>query len=161
MVSEEMVNKLNEQMRDEMYSSHLYLAMAADFCNAGYKGFENWMFKQACEEREHAHKFYRFINDIGAKVEVHGIQKPPTSWKSPMSAIEDTINHEQKITASIHRMKSMAEDDGDHETAEFLLWFVKEQVEEKKNVRGIHKALSLTGKTQNGIMFVDKELANR
>ena len=43
---------LNEQIRNEMASSHAYLAISAWFENTPYGGFAQWMYVQSLEETE-------------------------------------------------------------------------------------------------------------
>ncbi len=59
---------LNEQLNREIFSSYLYLSMAAHFESAGFPGLASWMRAQADEEHLHAMRFFDHINDRGARV---------------------------------------------------------------------------------------------
>ncbi len=91
-------DSLNTQLREELFSSYLYLSMAAYFENEGLRGFAHWMEQQAKEELEHAMKIYRFIADRGARIKLLDIEQPKHEWKSPLDAFEDALKHEQYIT---------------------------------------------------------------
>jgi len=56
---------LNKQINEELYSSFLYLAMAAFLEKRGFKGAANWMNIQAKEENDHAMGFFRFLLERG------------------------------------------------------------------------------------------------
>ena len=43
MIKEKMQEALNQQVNAELYSSYLYLSMAAYFESINLKGFANWM----------------------------------------------------------------------------------------------------------------------
>ena len=42
-----------DQIKNEWYSSYLYLSMAAYFESVNLEGFAHWMYKQAGEEQAH------------------------------------------------------------------------------------------------------------
>ena len=57
-----LVKAINEQITKELYSSYLYLSMAAYFEAEGLAGFSNWMKMQAQEEILHAMKLFFNLN---------------------------------------------------------------------------------------------------
>ena len=57
MIGKPMQDAMNEQINKELFSSYLYLSMAAYFEDKNLPGFGHWMRMQADEEREHAMKF--------------------------------------------------------------------------------------------------------
>ena len=62
----------NEQINEELFSSYVYLAMAAHFETMNLDGFTNWMKLQAQEELEHAMRLFTHINRRGGRVHGHG-----------------------------------------------------------------------------------------
>ena len=68
MISTTMATALNEQIKWEMYSANLYLAMSAYLQDAGLTGFSHWMRIQYQEETAHALKFYDFLLSRGGQV---------------------------------------------------------------------------------------------
>lgn len=53
-MSAKLLKALNDQINAEMYSSYLYLSMAAYFQGLNLNGFAQWMKVQALEEMTHA-----------------------------------------------------------------------------------------------------------
>ena len=53
-ISQRMQDAFNKQIVAELWSSNIYLQMAFWFRKEGWKGFANWMYKQAEEEKQHA-----------------------------------------------------------------------------------------------------------
>ncbi len=154
-------DSLNTQLREELFSSYLYLSMAAYFENEGLRGFAHWMEQQAKEELEHAMKIYRFIADRGARIKLLDIEQPKHEWKSPLDAFEDALKHEQYITSRINTLMTVAREEGDYATEIFLQWFITEQVEEEANVGEIVDRLRMVQNSPNGLFMVDRELAMR
>ena len=56
---------LNTQVQNEIYSSYLYLSMAAYFHSNNLNGFAHWMRLQSSEEMGHAMKIYDYIIQRG------------------------------------------------------------------------------------------------
>ena len=161
MIGKKMLDALNEQINAELYSSYLYMAMAADFQAKTLKGFANWMEVQAREEAGHAKRIYDFLVDRGGRIALKAITAPPAEWKSPLAAFEESYAHEQKVTAMIHKLAELAAAEGDHAAAVMLQWFVTEQVEEEANASEIVEKLKLIKDSAQGLFMMDSLLAQR
>ncbi|UCH78423.1 MAG: ferritin [Candidatus Coatesbacteria bacterium] len=161
MLSSKMQEALNGQLNAELYSSYLYLAMAAYFEAADFPGFANWMRVQAQEELLHGMKFYDFIGERDGRVTLAAIEAPPAEWDSPQAAFEHVVEHERKVTGLINDLVELAGKEKDYATHNFLQWFVGEQVEEESSARAVLQQVKLAGDTGGGLFLVDKELAAR
>ncbi len=161
MIQQKMIDALNRQINEEMFSAYLYLAMSNWFEAQGLKGFANWMMVQYQEEMTHALKIYKYLHDQGADVKFMEIKEPPQKWDSPLHAFEETLKHEQHITQCINDLVDLAEELKDRATYNFLQWFIDEQVEEEANDREIIDKLKLIGDSTNGLFMLDRELAQR
>lgn len=161
MISKKIENALNDQLNKEMYSSYLYLSMAAYFENKNLNGMANWMKIQAQEEYEHAMKFYDFILKLGGKVKLATIEAPQTEWKSPKEVFGNSLKHEQFVSKSIHKLLDLAIEESHHPTKSFLQWFVDEQVEEEDTVQQIVENFNLIGEDKGGLFMLDRELGSR
>ncbi|MFK5923170.1 MAG: ferritin [Verrucomicrobiota bacterium] len=152
---------LNEQINHEMSSSYVYLAMSSWFEETPYSGFAQWMYTQSLEETDHAMKFYHFLVDRNAQVSLMSIAQPDASYSSALDVFKASFEQEQKVTVQIHHLYSVAEETRDHETKNFLNWFLDEQVEEEKNVRDMIDRLELIGDNPVGLLQLDQEAARR
>jgi len=152
---------INDQINAELWSAYLYLSMSADFAVKGYPGFSNWMMVQFKEEQDHALKFFNYVIQRGGEVELKPIEKVQQSWDTPLKAMEDTLAHEQKVTALINGIYKIAQEENDYATQSFLQWFIDEQVEEEDSARNLIDALKRVGDKGPGAYMLDKELASR
>ena len=161
MIKEKIREALNQQLNAELYSSYLYLSMAAFFESINLKGFANWMRVQTQEELVHAMKFYDFIIERGGKVVLSAIEGPPTAWASPLAVFEHAYEHEQKVTGLINNLVDLSTAEQDHATTNFLQWFVAEQVEEEASADEVVQKIKLMGDASGGLFMLDRELAQR
>ncbi|MBP7554442.1 MAG: ferritin, partial [Spirochaetes bacterium] len=130
-ISSKINDIINEQINKELFSSYLYLSMAAYFESINFEGFAGWMKKQSNEEYSHAMKFFNYIFARGGKVALKAIKEPKTEWKSPLDAFLEAYEHEKYITDSIYKILDSAKAEKDYATENFLAYYVKEQVEEE------------------------------
>jgi ferritin len=161
MISAKVQKVLNDQINEEIFSSYLYLSMAAHFEAKNLKGFANWFSVQSQEETMHAMKFYNFVLQKGGKVTLKQIAAPKTEWKSISEAFSDTLKHEQKITGLINKLVEVAMAEKDYATNTFLQWFVTEQVEEEANVEELIQKIDMIGDNKSGLYMLDNALASR
>jgi len=131
MLSERMQKAINDQINAELYSSYMYAAMSMYFQSVDMSGAAGWMNAQAKEELIHAEKFMDYINGRGGRVTLQTIEKPPSEWKSVLDTFEAALKHEQKVSSMINSLVTLARDEKDHMTDNFLQWYVAEQVEEE------------------------------
>jgi ferritin len=161
MLKESILTLINDQINHELYSSYLYLSMAAYFEAKNLPGFANWMKIQADEEREHAMKFYEYIFDRGEKVTLKAIGAPPTEWGSSLELFERVLEHEQKVTSLIHNIYAAAVKENDYPTQVMLHWFINEQVEEEKNAAEVVAQLQLIDAHGTAVLVLDHQLGKR
>ena len=85
MLNPKLQEALNRQINAELYSSYLYLSMAAWFESQTLPGMAGWMRIQAQEELMHAMKFYNFIpsETAGSPDGSRGTQDPMESRSKP------------------------------------------------------------------------------
>jgi ferritin len=152
---------LNDQIKHELYSAYIYLAMAAYFETKNLPGFAHWMKIQYKEEVSHAMKFFEFLNDRGARVLLQAIPQPALEFSSSLEVFEETLKHEQKVTNLINALYDLAKKINDHASVVFLQWFVSEQVEEEKNATVIIQTLKMIKSEGAPLIMLDRELAKR
>lgn len=161
MISKAMQDAINEQINKELFSSYLYLSMAAYFEDRNLPGFAHWMRVQEQEEREHAMKFYEHIFERGGKVVLKAIDAPKTEWASPLEVAEEVAAHEAKVTASIYALYELALQEKDYPAQVMLQWFITEQVEEEKNAAEIVANLKLIEERGTAVLMLDHRLGKR
>lgn len=161
MISKKVQQAFNSQLNEELFSSYLYLSMAAHFEAKNLKGFAHWFRIQSQEEYGHALKFFNFILQKGGKVSLTQVATPKTEWNSIAEVFNDTLKHEQKITDLINKLVEVSMEEKDYAAHTFLQWFVTEQVEEEANVEEIIQKIEMIGDNKSGLFLLDNELGSR
>lgn len=161
MISKKMEAAFNGQIKNEMYSASLYLAMSAYCSDENWDGFANWFRIQAMEEMTHAMKMYDFVLERDGRPVVPGLDQPPADFGSAEDIFSAALEHEQKVTAWINEMVDLAMEEKDHASRNFLNWFVDEQVEEEATATGILNMIKMVGDKGHALFMIDRQLASR
>jgi len=162
-ISTKMAEAINEQINAEIYSSYLYLQMAAWLESSGFVGAAKWMRKQTEEENKHAMKFFDYVLNRGGKVILKSISAPEglDTWKKPLDIFEQAYKHELNVTKKIYNLLKIAQSEDDPATIEMLQWFVKEQVEEENSTNLIVEQLKMAGDSKGALLALDHQLGKR
>ena len=161
MISKTMQNAINQQINKEMFSSYLYLSMAAYFESAGLTGASKWMHVQAAEEHEHAMKLFKHVLDRGGKVVLGAMPAPENDWAGPMAAFKAVYEHEQSITKSVQDLYETALNEKDYPVQFLLQWFINEQVEEEKNTSDVIESMKRIESHETAVLQLDHQLGKR
>jgi ferritin len=152
---------INDQIAKEFFASHLYLSMVAWFEDQNLPGFAQWMRIQTEEERGHAMRLFNYLIEAGGRVRLKAIEAPAVEFTSPLQVMQESLKHEQKVTASIRKLYELADKEKDYGTQLHLQWFISEQQEEEKNVSDVIARLKLAGDNKVALLLIDRELGGR
>ncbi|MBA3011529.1 MAG: ferritin [Proteobacteria bacterium] len=161
MISKKLEEAINLQINRELFSEYYYLSMASYFSATGLSGFENFFIVQVAEERSHAMKMYRFLNERGGRVFLKEIEAPKTEFSSPLEVFELAYAHEKLVSGMINGIMDLAIQENDHAARRHFDWFVEEQVEEEATMETILNKLKLVKGEGHGLLMLDNELAQR
>lgn len=159
MINKKVEEAINKQIVIEEDSSRIYLAMAS-WCEVnGYPGAAKFLYQHSDEERMHMLKFVHYLNDRGGHARLGASKEPIVGFNSIHSMFEDVMKHEEFVTSSINNLMAVCMEEKDFSTANFLQWFVMEQIEEESLMRSVLDQFKLAGDTKGALFHIDKELA--
>jgi len=161
MIGQRVEQAFNEQIKHELESSYLYLAMSGYFLGQSLDGMAQWMRAQAQEELGHAMRFFDHIDERGGTVKLAALGLLANAWDSPLAAFEAALEHERFITGKINHLVDLARQESDHAGEIFLQWFVSEQVEEESSVSKVVDLLKRVGDSAQALLLADRELGTR
>jgi ferritin len=156
-ISKTMNDMFNKQITNELKSSHDYLAMATNFVDMGLTVFARRFFAQSVEEREHALKIIKFVQDVGGKVNLGSIPEPSADYHSTSEALAAAVEAEQSVSRQINELIALAEKENDYASHGFLEWFVSEQVEEVASMLELQQWVKIAG--EQNLLQVETRLA--
>ncbi|MBN2494681.1 MAG: ferritin [Deltaproteobacteria bacterium] len=160
-MKKEILDAFNAQIKAEMESAYLYLAMAAYFDAESLDGFSAWMKAQAIEEMGHAMRFYQHIIDRDGTVEFEPLGIKKARWDSALEVFTDTLEHERYVTSRIDDLVQLTQEHRDRAGRHFLEWFVEEQIEEEATASKVLTDIKRVGDSGHGLLMIDRELGQR
>ena len=160
-ISKKMQAAISEQVKHEFYSAYLYLSMAVQCEAEGYPGCAHWMKLQWREEIAHGTRLMNWVARRGGRVTLQAIDQPPAEFGNLLAMFEQVLEHEQSVTAKIHKLYDMASSEKDHATTVILHWYVNEQVEEEATAETLFHQVKMLEGSPHGLLMLDRELAGR
>ncbi len=161
MISDTLQDAINEQIKYELYSAYMYLAMSAYCSDRNLGGFADWLKLQAQEEVAHAMRFYDFLVERGGRVVLQAIDEPPREYGSPLEVMQKSLDHERFVTSRINGLYELAAKEGDYPAQVMLQWFITEQVEEENSIDDIVQQMLMFGYEGPVLLMLDQRLGAR
>jgi ferritin len=124
------VQLLTEQVRQEFTASQQYVAIAVWFDDHDLPRLAAHFYAQSVEERNHAMMMVQYMLDRDWPVTIPGVDEVRNEFSKPVEPIAVALEQEKAVTNQIEAMFRAARSEGDVLAEQFMLWFLKEQVEE-------------------------------
>ena len=121
---------LRAQVGAELDVHTQYIAIAVYFDSEDLPQLAAHFYRQAVEERNHSMMIVQYMLDRGLAVEIPAGTAPRNSFASVTEPIKLALAQEKQVTEQIEALFAAARAEGDVLSEQFLLWFLKEQVEE-------------------------------
>jgi ferritin len=158
LITQNLNDKINEQIGWEFAASIQYTAIAAHFDAESLPFLAQHFYKQAAEEHQHAMKFIKFLIDTGARVEIPTIAKPVAKFPLAEDAVKLSLEQEINVTNRINSLMDVALKENNHTAATFLQWFVTEQLEEVSSMDQLLKIVQRAGEAN--LLLIEQYLAD-
>jgi ferritin len=158
LISKTVAAAIYKQIGQEFFASMQYEAISAWFKQQGLPRLSAHYAQQASEERDHAHRFMKYVVDAGTPLELPAIDAPKCGFKSAEEAVSVALEHELIVTDSIKALFTLAEQEGDRFTQTSLQWFINEQLEEVSSADELLQMVKRAG--EGGLLLVEYFLSN-
>ncbi|MBL0026623.1 MAG: ferritin [Saprospiraceae bacterium] len=149
---------LNNQIANEGFASNFYLALAYWCDDQALEGCKKFFLRQAEEERMHMMKIYEYMSESGVHPKTSAIPQVPIEYSNIQEAFKKVFDQERSVTQSIHNLLSLAMEENDYNTQQFLQWYVDEQREEEAVIRTILDRIRIIGDGAQSLYYIDKEI---
>ncbi len=159
LTSQKIVDAMNAQIGNEFSAMLQYVAIAAYFEAETLPELCSHFYKQAEEEKEHAHRFVKYVVDTGGALSIPAIPAPRVHFERTEEAVQLSLEQEKKVTGQINAIVEIAKDERDYTTDNFLQWFVKEQLEEMTSMGDLLHIVRRAG--EDNLLRVEDYLARK
>ena len=159
LASNRLIDAFNEQIGHEMGASMQYIAIASYFDSETLPELAAFFYRQSEEERTHAMKFVKFINDVGGRVKIPVIPAPKSDFASAEEAVGKALAWEEEVTRQVYDLVEVAKADKNYIGVKFLDWFVTEQLEEVSSMNDLLAVVRRAGSER--LLFVEEYLVRR
>jgi ferritin len=129
--AERFVDALNQQITNEFAASQQYVAIAIYYESHTLPQLAAFFYLQAVEERNHAMMMCQYLLDTSSEVRIEGVPAPKGEFADFIAPIRLALEQEKSVSGQISNVFSLARDEKDYLSEQFMQWFLKEQVEEE------------------------------
>ena len=159
LISENILGALNAQVGHEFSAMLQYVAIAAHFDRETLPLLAAHFFQQAEEEKEHAHKFIKFILDTNGRVSIPALPAPQAEFHAAEEAVQLSLDQEKRVSQQVNQLVHIAKDENDYTPETFLNWFVQEQLEEVASMEDLLSIVQRAG--EGNLLRVEEYLARK
>ncbi|MCA4132411.1 ferritin [Arthrobacter sp. M4] len=130
MASKTFHEMLADQVEIEFSASQQYIAVAVYFDSQDLPQLARHFYRQSLEERNHAMMMVQYLLDRNIPFTIPGIPDVRNDFGTAKEPIALALAQEKEVTGNIEALFRAARDQNDPLGEQFMLWFLKEQVEE-------------------------------
>ena len=159
LASDKLIEAFNQQIGNEMGASMQYIAIASYFDSETLPQLARFFYRQSEEERTHAMRFVKFINDVGGRVRIPALPSPQSDFGSAEEAVAKALSWEEEVTRQIYDLVEIAKADKNYVGVRFLDWFVEEQLEEVSSMNDLLAVIRRAGPDR--LLFVEEYLVRQ
>jgi ferritin len=159
LANQKLIDAFNQQVGNELGASLQYIAIASYFAGETLPQLAAFFFRQSAEEREHALRFVKFINDVGGRVRIPALPAPIADFTSAEEAVGKALAWEEEVTRQIYDLVETAKEDRNYVGVRFLDWFVEEQLEEVTSMTDLLAVIRRAGPDR--LLFVEEYLVRQ
>ncbi|ELT42710.1 ferritin [Arthrobacter nitrophenolicus] len=121
---------LSTQIANEFTASQQYIAVATWFANQDLPQLAKYFYRQSVEERNHAMMMVQYMLDRDIPFTIPGVPAVRNDFSKVTEPLALALNQEKEVTRNIEDLFRAARSENDALGEQFMLWFLKEQVEE-------------------------------
>ena len=124
------VEQLNTQIGHEFAAHQQYVACAVHYDLLTMPQMAAFFYGQALEERDHALMMVQYLLDTDTEVVIPGVDAPVPAFDDVAAPVSLALAQEKRVTEQINALLTIARQESDFASEQFMQWFIKEQVEE-------------------------------
>jgi ferritin len=155
MAAARFVERLNEQVAQELAASQQYIANAVYYDGETLPRMAAFFYAQAVEERNHAMMMVRYLLDADAPAIISGVAAPQSQFADIVAPVALALDQEKRVSEQIAGLMAVAREEQDYLSEQFVQWFLKEQIEEVSTMSAL---LTVVERSSDSPMLVEDYL---
>jgi ferritin len=156
MTAQRFADQLNTQIGNEFTAHNQYVACAVYYETQTMPQMAAFFYKQALEERDHAMMMVQYLLDTDARVLIPGVEAPNNDFADIVAPVALALQQEKRVTDQIYGLITIAREESDYASEQFLQWFIKEQVEEVSTMSDL---LTVVTRAKDDIESIEEYVA--
>ncbi|WP_428844183.1 ferritin [Dietzia natronolimnaea] len=125
---------LSAQVGHEFAASQQYIAIAVWADAKDLPQLAGRFYQHSLGERNHAMMMVQYMLDRDIEVTIPAVPGPQADFEGPVAALRYALEQEKQVTRQIEALFQAARAEADPLGEQFMLWFLREQVEEVANM---------------------------
>jgi bacterioferritin B len=147
---------LNLQIGNELAAHNQYLAIAVHYDAETMPRMAAFFYAQALEERDHAMMMIQYLLDTDADVVIPAVDATVSSFADVVAPVKLALDQEKRVTEQVNALLTIAREENDFASEQFMQWFIKEQVEE---VATMSDLVAVVSRNANDIEDIEEYVA--
>ncbi|GAB3272452.1 ferritin [Sinomonas notoginsengisoli] len=147
---------LGEQIANEFTASHQYIAVAVWYADRDLPRLAAHFYRQSLEERNHAMMMVQYMLDRDLPVHIPAVGEVRNDFGDATEPLTLALAQEEEVTTRIKDLFRAARAEEDALGEQFMLWFLKEQVEE---VASMATLLNVARRAENNLFDLENYVA--
>ena len=158
LISPELARAFNAQIGHEFGASLQYISISAHFYQRALTLLAKVFEQQAEEEKQHAMKFIKYLQDTKGGLQIPPIPAPKPTFSSAEDAVQAALDWEKEVTRQITELMELALKQSDYLAQSFLQWFIDEQLEEVVKMERMLAVIKQSG--ERNLLMVEAYLVH-
>jgi ferritin len=158
LISATLAKAFNQQIGHEFGASLQYLSIAAHFYGRSLTLLAKLFEQQADEEKQHAMKFIKYLQDTQGGLRIPAIPAPEPSFATAEEAVQAALKWEKEVTRQVTALMDQAVKENDYLAQSFLQWFIDEQLEEVVKMERLLSVIKQSG--EKNLLMVEAYLVH-
>jgi ferritin len=158
LISPALAKAFNEQIGHEFGASMQYLSISAHFYQRSLLLLAKMFADQAEEEKTHAMKFVKYLEDTKGGLQIPSIPAPKPTFTTGEEAVQAALTWERDVTRQITELMDLAIKENDYLAQSFLQWFIDEQLEEVVKMERMLSVVKQSG--ERNLLMVEAYLVH-
>jgi ferritin len=159
-MDKEIKKLLESQINNELQASYNYLGASIYYQLKGLNYFAKLFYEQSLEEHEHAMKIKNYLLDRDQFINLKNIGEAKTDFSNLLEPIEFALNSEKEVTKRISYIYDLSLQKKDYLTAQFLSWFLEEQVEEESQFKNLIDRIKTINDINLAFLILNEKSSN-